>query len=176
MLDLATGTLERPIPVGVQPEGLDLSPDGSTLYVADEGSGQVSVVRVAARQEANRIAVPTPLSIAVANSGNALVTTLSNGNSVMEEINLAIAGVRRLDVAIAGVAVLRASGDRSRIAVGVGDDSEGLVFTYDAASDTFDAGYPLETTVGSVAMDVTDSLLLVGSSASPKGTSSFSSQ
>ena len=44
VLDLTNGVLRAPILVGPQPRGLDLSPDGATLYVADNGADQVSVV------------------------------------------------------------------------------------------------------------------------------------
>ena len=37
VVSLVTGVLEAPIHVGSQPHGLDLSPDGRTLYVADWG-------------------------------------------------------------------------------------------------------------------------------------------
>src|SRR5437868_4011341 len=51
VIDLATGVLESPIAVGTGPEGLDLSADGSKLYVANGGGHDVSVVDVAQRQE-----------------------------------------------------------------------------------------------------------------------------
>src|SRR3972149_8929909 len=44
VFSLRTGTLEPPIPVGPMPWGLDLTPDGNTLYVANLGDGSISVV------------------------------------------------------------------------------------------------------------------------------------
>src|SRR5437899_6174581 len=41
---LQTGKLDTPIQVGSLPAGLDLSPDGATLYVANSGGNNFSVV------------------------------------------------------------------------------------------------------------------------------------
>ncbi|MEA2828554.1 MAG: hypothetical protein QOG43_2993 [Actinomycetota bacterium] len=87
VVSLATGALQTPIPVGSQPRGLALSPDGGTLYVADWGSNEVSVVDISARQEVRRITVPRHphpdwdgvFSIAVADNGTALLTTSLRG-------------------------------------------------------------------------------------------------
>ncbi len=45
-VDLARGVVGRPIPVGKNPEGLAISPDGSTVVVADSDSDSLSVIDV----------------------------------------------------------------------------------------------------------------------------------
>lgn len=45
------------IPVGVQPEGLDLSPDGKELWVGQNGDGHVSIIDTATNQVKEKIQV-----------------------------------------------------------------------------------------------------------------------
>jgi YVTN family beta-propeller protein len=70
---------------------LDLSPDGTTLYVADLDSGQISVLDVASRREVRRLDIPgpplgvavsKPVSVAVADDGKVLVTTATDGEGL----------------------------------------------------------------------------------------------
>ncbi len=87
VIALATGTLEAPIPVGSRPNGLDLSPDGRTLYVANAGIDEISVVDTVERRELRRVALPAhphphwdrPFTVAVAANGTALVSTTLDG-------------------------------------------------------------------------------------------------
>ena len=44
VIDLASGTLERVLPAGTDPETFALSPDGRTLFVSNEDQGSVSAV------------------------------------------------------------------------------------------------------------------------------------
>ncbi len=46
VIDVASGRVERVLPAGEDPETFALSPDGRTLYVADEDEGTVSAVAV----------------------------------------------------------------------------------------------------------------------------------
>ncbi|MDQ6927351.1 MAG: hypothetical protein M3159_01660, partial [Actinomycetota bacterium] len=59
VVDLATDTLELPIPVGNQPDGFDLNANGTLLYVTNAASDDISVIDVATRHEVRRIALPT---------------------------------------------------------------------------------------------------------------------
>lgn len=139
VLSLATRTLEAPIPVGAQPQGLDLSADGHTLYVANAGEHSISVVDVATRHEVRRIAVPAgdfnsrPFSIAVANNGIALLSVEPSlsGSQGLLQMDLAHETVTLRAEPIYG-ASLQASGDRSRLAV-----NDGSVRVYTVATDTF---------------------------------------
>jgi YVTN family beta-propeller protein len=158
VLRLSTGTLEAPIPVGSSPSGLDLTPAGDLLYVADRGSSFVSVVNVATRTELRRIAVPsgfsadTPYSIAVLANRKALLTTTFNGTGFgaeMYEINLDTdAVVNRNDFSVGATTertMIRASADRQSAVIVVGDSSAGPIVRYDAPTNTFS---PETTTAG----------------------------
>jgi YVTN family beta-propeller protein len=152
VIPLLTGHLGAPIDVGSNPVGIDVSPDGSTLYVATSGANFVSVVDVAQNAQSGTIAIPpetytddTPFSIAVANNGLAFLSTTFAGSGFggrMLQINLATGAVtQRTDFYINGttteVTALRASSDRSAIGVVAGDISSGPVFAYSAATDKF---------------------------------------
>ncbi len=152
VLRLADGVFESPIPVGSQPMGLDLAPDGSRLYVANRASTFVSVVDVAARREVRRIPIPSgrlsdqPYSIAVLANGKALLTTTFDGSgfgAFMYELDLATDAVRlRTDFwSWSGQATertsIRASHDRMAAAITVDNQSPGAVFRYDVATDAF---------------------------------------
>ena len=176
VVNLATGALEAPIPVGSRPQGLDLSPDGRTLYVADSGAEEISVVDVAQRREVRRITAPSlgsndrPYSIAVGGEGLALFTTTSAGSGYgahLLELDLATGTVTpRLDfgtrpAVITGDAHVRASGDRSRIALAE-QLSSGPIHIYDAASDSFGPERLTGDHSSSIAVDRTASRLLTG--------------
>src|SRR5215469_2713956 len=66
--------------------GLDLSPDGKTLYVANSTANSLSVVDVATAKETSRIPVPpgfsndSPFSVAVSSAKNAFFSTTFAGS------------------------------------------------------------------------------------------------
>ena len=174
VVDVHTSTLETMIPVGSEPRGLDLTPDGATLYVADSGGSQVSVIDVASRRETRRINIPpptlansdSPWSIAVANNGQALLgmTLYGFGSSGrMLELNLATGTVRlRTDFqhGLAADTTLTPSGDHSHIGV-VEDTSGGSVWVYDAATDSFGTSRQLANNYVNLAVDRTGSRVVV---------------
>ncbi len=97
VLSLETLSLETPIQVGSAPMGFDITPDGVTMYVANSGGTNISVVDVAGKVELRKITVPpttlddTPWSIAIANNGKALFTTHYGGSGQvpLRELDLA---------------------------------------------------------------------------------------
>lgn len=174
VVNLATGALEAPILVGSRPHGLDLTSDGRTLYVADSGAEEISVVDLLQRREVRRITAPSlgsndrPYSIAVGDRGRALVTTTGTGYGAhLLHLDLESETVApRLDFgirpgSITGNAHVRASGDRSRIAV-VEEVSSGPVHMYDTASDSFGPERLTGDYLASVAVDRTGARLLTG--------------
>ncbi|MBQ7530010.1 carboxypeptidase-like regulatory domain-containing protein [bacterium] len=65
-IDLYTGLPDKVLPVGANPCGLELSPDGRFLYVANAGSGDVSVIDAWTFQEMGRVRVGvSPQRVAV---------------------------------------------------------------------------------------------------------------
>jgi len=190
VLDLRTGALEAPIAVGSQPMGLDLGPDGSTLYVADSGASEVSVVDVAGRRETHRIDLPgdakqfdAPLSIAVAGNGKALVSTAYEFGDRIQEIDLATEAVRVRHDLVLGPEIVRSppafshrmsevhlapSGDRSRV-VGMAkylpwttpSSDVGPVFSYDTSTDAFSTVHDVKASLGDIAVDRTGTQVML---------------
>jgi DNA-binding beta-propeller fold protein YncE len=176
VFSLATLTFEAPIQVGSMPVGLDITPDGSLLYVANSGGNNISVVSLAQRTELRKIPVipgfsnDRPYSIAIADNGIALFTTTFSGSGFggrMMQLVLATDSVSgREDFgAFTGVTTestrLRASRDRSSIGIVVGNNSAGPVSLYSAASNTFSGPQNQSSFISDVALDMTGSTLLV---------------
>ena len=144
VLDLATGTFGTPIAVGPKPEGLDITPDGSTLYVCDSGSQAISVVDLATGQVSKTITTPTtpdsatPWQIAIGDNGTAIFTTTFAGSGLGAEaylLNLTTGAITVASGIGLGGQVTEAtqvarSADYSTAAVIVGDDASGPVSIY----------------------------------------------
>jgi len=177
---LASRTLEAPIPVGSQPTSIDLSPDGNTLYVADSGAEEISVVDLVLRREVRRITVTSsadradrPESIAVAANGTALLTTRPLApewrSGRLLRIDLLTGASRQRDDypdadSTAGwrAQSLAASADGGRIAATPGTPGGGDVFVYVAATDSFTQSKELAADVTYAALDGAGSKTLVG--------------
>jgi YVTN family beta-propeller protein len=175
VFSLQTRTLQTPIQVGSKPIGLDITPDGTRMYVANSGGNNVSVVDLAQRLELRKISFApghssdTAYSIAIASNGRAFFSTTFSGSGFggrMMQLDLATEQVtQRTDFWFSGstteVTQLAASGDRNVIGVVAGDISSGPVFRYTAGTDTFSPERDLDAFVSSVSLDRTGSRLLV---------------
>jgi len=172
---LQTGKLDTPIQVGSLPAGLDLSPDGATLYVANSGGNNFSVVDTSQGTETRKVAVAAgfsndkPFSIAVARSGLVLFSTTFAGSGfggrVLQFDPTTDEVTQRTDFWIRGTTTestfLKASGDRSAIGIVAGDISSGPVFRYASAANTFSKEKDLNAFVSYVALDDAGSTILV---------------
>jgi YVTN family beta-propeller protein len=75
----------RGAPVGTSPQGLSISPDGSTLYVADAGNNDVAVVRLAKKAgQKDKVTglIPTgwyPTTVTLSHDGSHLLITNAKG-------------------------------------------------------------------------------------------------
>jgi YVTN family beta-propeller protein len=173
---IQTRTLGSPIAVGSGPRGFDITSDGTKMYVANSAANSISVVDLGTNTELHKINLPPatdrPLSIAIAGNGKALFSTTFDGSGFgarMMQLDLATESVsQRTDFYINGTTTeatyLRASADRSKIGVVVGDISSGPVFTYTSGTDQFSpqvdggaCGYR-----GYIASDLSGSTYLVG--------------
>jgi YVTN family beta-propeller protein len=97
VIDLRSGSASR-VPVGEDPEGLALSPDGRTLWVAVAGSGSVVVLDAAADRALDTLAAGRrPVSVAFTPDGRLALVTDAEGNDVA----VFDAGARRQLVRIA---------------------------------------------------------------------------
>ncbi|HEV2757941.1 MAG TPA: hypothetical protein VGV86_00105 [Acidimicrobiales bacterium] len=177
VLRLATGVFETPIPVGSSPRGLDLSPGGDRLYVANRGGTQVSVVDTAGRRELRRIQMPPntfpstqPYSLAALANGHLLVATSFSGSGLgggIFDVDLADDSIRlRTDFgAFAGKTTeatqVRASGDRQHAVIVLGNISNGPVVRYDVVGDSFTPATNLDSFVGHIAADADASVVFV---------------
>jgi YVTN family beta-propeller protein len=175
VFSLQTLTRHAPIQVGSQPVGLDVTPDGKLLYVANSGASNISVVDLVQRAEVRRISVPMgfaadrPYSLAVANNGLVLFSTTFAGSGFgarMMQLDGATDEVRqRTDFWFSGSTTerthLSASGDRSAIGIVAGDISSGPVFRYSAATNTFSPEKALQSFVSDVGLDMSGSTFVV---------------
>jgi len=142
VLDLRTGTYGRPIPVGSDPQGIDITPDGKTLYVCDRGGQTISKVVLATRTVTTITTPPndmnaTPLSIAVMNNGHALYTTTIPGSGFTPayDLNLATGTSTLSNIGrVTETSPLSRSLDHSTVGAVVGDDDTGSFYIYTAAT------------------------------------------
>src|SRR5262249_22432051 len=87
MVDLALGRVVRVLPSGQDPETFDLSPDGRTLYVANEETAEASLIDVASGKITRRVAVGgEPEGVATRPDGRVVYVTseLDNRVSVLD--------------------------------------------------------------------------------------------
>ena len=175
VFSLQTMTLEEPIQVGAQPAGLDITPDGTGLYVANSGGNNISVVSLARRVELRKVAVPTdthsndrPYSIAIANNGKAYFSSTFNGSGFggrVMELDLGTGeSTHRTDAGPYGLTTqrtyVRASGDRSTITFAMLRVYAGTLLVYRTATNTF-TQRSISPSVSDAAMDSTGSTFFV---------------
>lgn len=156
VFSIERGQLEQPIAVGDAPSGLDLSPDGKFLYVANSGALYVSVVDLASRQETVQAAMPPghlPTSLAVASSG--LVIIGSRDGLLQLDPSTNVISVRHFGSF--GAASMRASGDRHVIGAVIQDGA----YRYEPDSDVWARVATLSSYTGDVAMDRSASRMFI---------------
>ena len=175
VFSIADDELQTPIAVGSQPTGLDVSPDGTTLYVANSGGNNISIVDLTAGVEQQKVTVPSnfindkPFSVAVASTGLVLFSTTFAGSGfggrMMQLDPSSYALAQRTDFFINGTTTeatfLRASADRSVIAAVAGDISSAPVFRYSSATDQFSKEKDLDGFVTFVATDESGATIVV---------------
>lgn len=147
VLDLRTGTYGTPIPVGSDPQGIDITPDGTTLYVCDSGGQTISKVVIATRKVTTIFTPPgslndKPLSIAVMNNGHALYTTTFSGSGYganAYDLNLSthtstVVNNIGLGSEVTEFTPLSRSSNHSTVGAVLGGDSGGRFDIYTAAT------------------------------------------
>ncbi len=79
-VNLSTGTVGTPIPVGSQPVAIAITPDGSTAYVADAGSSQIVPVSLATGRVGQPIGLSDrPAAIAITPNGRTAYVISDDG-------------------------------------------------------------------------------------------------
>lgn len=74
-IDTKTLTVRRTFNVGGRPHGLVISPDGSTLYAADNSDGSVKAINTTTGVVTASVAVPGAFGIAISPDGSTLYVT-----------------------------------------------------------------------------------------------------
>ncbi len=83
VINTTTNTVSTTITVGTNPMGISVSPDGSKVYVANDGSFSVSVISTATNTVTGTISVGTsPFGLSISPSGNKVYAVNSTTNSV----------------------------------------------------------------------------------------------
>jgi YVTN family beta-propeller protein len=85
-IDMRTGSVLRTLTVPGRPHGIAISPDGSTLYVADDSNGDVVFVNRATGAIARRIPAWGAFGIAISPNGNTLFVTTNAGRIVVIDV------------------------------------------------------------------------------------------
>jgi len=82
-IDLATGKLVRKLKSGVDPESFDLSADGTTLYVSNEDTAEMSIVDIASGDVRSHVKVgEEPEGVTVSPSGKEVYVTCEGTSEV----------------------------------------------------------------------------------------------
>jgi DNA-binding beta-propeller fold protein YncE len=90
-VDTKTMTVLRTFTVGGRPHGLAISPDGQTLYVADNSGGRVLAVSTSTGTTSNSVSLPGAFGIAISPDGSTLFATTDDGHvAVITASSLAI--------------------------------------------------------------------------------------
>lgn len=135
--------LGAPIPVGREPRGIAVTPNGSTALVALSTSGRVAVVDLDRRRVVQRIAVaPFPYRIAISPSGRtALVTHSAFGAEQITVLDLRKQrGVKRIDVG-ADPCDVAFAGENIALVTNYGGRSVSLVRLRSGKSRTIEVGH-----------------------------------
>ena len=144
VVSLSSRALEAPIAVGSGPTGIALSPDGNTLYTANAGGEDISVVDLNLRREVRRIerrALPRPRPSLLGGDGRQRQRPGDHPRRHVPHRQApspvgpaAGGGAERTDGPPGKPSYLKASGDHSRIGT-IG--SGGAVSLYVSATDRF---------------------------------------
>jgi hypothetical protein len=175
-LDLATDEYGSAIPVGSDPQGVDITPNGKTLYVADSGGQAISKVTIATGK-VTTITTPagilndTPYSIAVMNNGNALYSTTFAGSGFganVYDLNLTtdtstLVSSMGINGEVTEVTQLSRSGNHAVVGAALGDDSGGPFDVYTAATGDVVSG-SLNAFISSAALNQKGTKMLVDGS------------
>ncbi|MGD0534086.1 MAG: IPT/TIG domain-containing protein [Methanoregula sp.] len=87
VIDTTSNTVIATVPVGIQPEGVAVSPDGSRVYVANYGNNSVSVINTGTNTVSTTVSVgDAPFGVAVTPDGSTVYVT-NSGDANVSVIN-----------------------------------------------------------------------------------------
>jgi YVTN family beta-propeller protein len=141
VIDTATNAITATVPVGANPHGLAVLPDGSRVYVADHGSAQVSVIDSATAAVVATIPVTgAPNFVTSAPDGKHVYVSNDGTNSlnVIDTATNTVTATVQVGSVASGVAVITPDGK----AVFVASTNAGTVYKIDTASNSVTATIP----------------------------------
>lgn len=133
VIDTATNAITATVPVGVNPHGLAVVPDGSRVYVADHGSAAVSVINAATATVMATIPVSgAPNFVTSAPDGRHVYVSNDGTNSldVIDTATNTVSATVQVGSVAAGVAVITPDGR----AVFVASTNAATVYKIDTAT------------------------------------------
>lgn len=168
-LNLTTDKFSAPIRVGTNPQGLDVTPNGKYLYVADFDIHDISKVNLSTGRVT---AIPTapnvtpPYSISVVTNDEALYTTSTptggdGRGATLYELNLETGSSNRLITGLSKPTYLPRSWDRAVYGLVEGDTSGGTVEVLTSAANLMLAGGSTTTFLWNGSLDRNGRLMLV---------------
>jgi YVTN family beta-propeller protein len=151
-IDLETNAVGAPIPMGDQPHGIAIAPDGATAYVTNNASDTVTAIDVVAGTVSATIAVASgPWEVAITPDGARAYVTNANANTVtVIEVatNTVVATITGTGVGPMGIAI---APDGATAYVGTGGANS--VTPIDLATNT--AGIPIPAGYGPRTITIT---------------------
>ncbi len=131
VVDLASRKVVRTYPSGVDPESFDISPDGNTVYVSNEDTGEMSVLDLVSGEIRQRVTVGAePEGITVRPDGRVVYVSCEGDNEVLA-----------IDTSTFKVLARIATGARPRAVVFTADNATALVTNENSGTVTLvDAG------------------------------------
>jgi YVTN family beta-propeller protein len=89
VVDVASGTTLATLPVGVEPTGLAVSPDGTRVYVVSQAEKKLTIVDATANAVAANVGLPSqPREVVVAPDGRRLWVSTFDAVLVLDAARL----------------------------------------------------------------------------------------
>jgi len=185
VIDVANNAAKAKIPVGIEPAGVAISPDGSRVYVVNEGSSSVSVINTATNKVIATVGVgSSPIGVAVTPDGsrvyvgnyfdgtvsvinattNTLITTIGIGRSVYINGVAANPDGSRIYVAnsTGNVSVISTATNLVIASIQVGSNPSGIVVSPDGSRLYVANGYSFDVSVVNTATNTVTAAIVLG--------------
>jgi YVTN family beta-propeller protein len=85
-IDMRTGNVLRTLAVSGRPHGVAMTPNGTTLFVADDSNGEILVINRATGSTAQRLSASGAFGMAVSPDGNTVYVTTNDGYIVVVDV------------------------------------------------------------------------------------------
>ncbi|WP_157682183.1 T9SS type B sorting domain-containing protein [Mucilaginibacter mallensis] len=161
VINTVTNEVEASIPVGLYPQGVTVSPDGSKVYVSNYLGNNVSVISTYTNTVVATITVGiTPFGMAVSPDGSRLYVTNTLANDIVV-VNTATSKIEATITVGSRPVGLAISADGSRVYVTNSDPTANSVSVVNTATNSVIATIPVGTSQGGIILSPDGSLLYV---------------